>query len=372
MKRLSSKELLAELQRRSGYQKRDEIEKAINKIEDADWRKGAKAAYDITLKRMGERLPTEYQDLMFYSLLDLIFEDIRSVLNKLEKEDGTEVELPEIPTFGTVGMGSFSAQISCSIPGDYLIVFAEGLFGFANLFAKVIGDSFILERTEKGYSFNVDFEKVKERMKQKDEIQRHFDDLILSYMIEGNPHAAKQYFPSKELDIIASVIREGMEVFVASHEYSHLVLGHLSAESRGFKGINADGRSEDAAKEAVDEERIKEVIYQWKDEVEADVLAMDITMAVMRKKGYDQALSFIGIGAAMLGIELLERMENLKEGKDPNQPRISATHPVAGIRKKILYEKMAESEPQALGLMDNVEKIVEYLWDNYVNFYRRK
>ena len=62
---------------------------------------------------------------------------------------------------------------------------------------------------------------------------------------------------------------------------------------------------------------IQEIFYQWKDEVQADILAMDITMQVMLRRGYDKALSFMGIQAAMLGMELLDRMQNLKEGKRP-------------------------------------------------------
>lgn len=365
MNRMGSRELLAELQRRAGYRSRETVEEALDKMKVPE---EFKEKYRRIIKSVEENLPTKFQDPGEYMLLDDIFKEIQAAINGIKGPDGTITRLPEIPTFGTVRMGSFSAQIAGSGRGDYLILFASGLFGFANLLAKVIGDSFVLTEDNEGYSFSTDFEQIKIRLKEKREIQKHFDDLMMGYMIRENAHAARQYFPSRELEAIASIIREGMEVFVAAHEYAHLILGHLSADTREIRQKRY--RAEDTDSSSAEEERINEIIYNWKDETAADSLGADITMAVMMRKGYDRALAFMGPGTAMLGMWLLEGLENLKEGEDPETPRNSETHPSVILRKHALYEKVKSEEPEILLLMETVENIMQYLWTEFLEFYR--
>ncbi len=368
MNRKNSRELLAELQRRAGYVSREEQEAVLGSIKFPSEFGNAMEVYNQGIKGVEEKLPTKYQDPGEYVLLEHIFEDIRSFVKNLKTDDKRIKELPDIPTFGTVKMGSFSAQISGSGEGDYLILFANGMFGFANLLSKVIGDSFVLIKEENFYSFSTDFDQIKIRLEEKKEIQRHFNDLMMGYMIRENAHAARQYFPSRQLSAIASIIREGMEIFVAAHEYAHLILGHLSSDTRR---IRVTGEGEKNLRESQEEDdEIKESIYNWKDEVEADSLAVIITMGVMTQKGYDRALSFMGPGTAMLGMELLEGLENLKEGRDPQTPRNSKTHPSGNLRKQVMYEIVKTDVPEALNLMESIEKIVQYLWMNYLEFYK--
>lgn len=375
MKTLSSKELLAALQQAAGYEKRRDAEiRQAMKVVEVQMRqqmgeeKEKLEEYLLQIKELEKNLPTEYQETWTYSILLGIFKEMESVLEEVENSGGGTGELPAVPTFGTVRMGDFSAQIACSDREDYLIVFSEGLFGFANLFSKVLGDCFEVTKEKKGYTYSTDFESVKKRMEKKGEIQKHFDDLILAYMAAGNPHAARQYFPTKELGAIASIIRDGIEIFVAAHEYSHLVLGHLACENKKFMVMKINGGQEENGKE--ENEKIREYMYQWKDEVEADTLAMQITMAVMYKRGYDRALSFIGVYCAMLALDLAEKMENLKAGKNADSVRISATHPPAKLRKQVLYEMVSREDKNVVGLMETIENIVETLWKNFMGFYR--
>ena len=72
----------------------------------------------------------------------------------------------------------------------------------------------------------------------------------------------------------------------------------------------------------------------------------------------------------MLGMELLEGLENLKEGRDPQTPRNSKTHPSGNLRKQVMYEIVKTDVPEALNLMESIEKIVQYLWMNYLEFYK--
>lgn len=364
MKRLTGRELLERLQIEAGYEKRTDItEEDVLRLTEGKSAVSRETAegYIRYLKEMEQRLPTRYQSVWSYSLLEQIFGEMQAALERAKTSAGKMPELPPIPVFGTVRMGEFSAQIACSKKDEYLIVFSEGMFGFCNLFSKVIGDCFEAQREGEGYRYKTDPGTVRERIRSRRDIQRHFNDLILACMAAGHPHAAKQYFPSEELMNIASILCDGMEVFVAAHEYAHLVLGHLSCGVRSF--------SLDAGETPAGEGRIRKYIYRWADEIQADILAMEITMAVMGSRGYDRTLSFAGIGCAMLALDLTERIQNLKEGRAAKAERVSPTHPPAVMRRKELYERVRTVDGHAMELMGTIEEIVETLWENLEAFY---
>lgn len=366
MKKLTSRELLAELQKRTGGKREDNLRDWPAVRNMPSYMQEFLPQYLEYLEETEKELPTDYQEVWSYALVKTIFREIQEVTADAKIKDEKMEKLPPIPVFGTVRMGNFSAQIVCPIEDDYLIVFSEGLFGFSNLFSKVLAGCFVLEKTEDEWnSFSTDLAKIEKHMGETPEIQQHFDDLLLAYMVDGHPHAARQYYPMRELASMISILCDGMETFVAAHEYSHLVLGHLADTSRKFREITPDNETD-----PLENVEIQEVFYQWKDEMQADMLAMDITMQVMLRKGYDKALSFMGIQAAMLGMELLDRMQNLKEGKDPLQPIVCATHPSTEMRKQILQQEARRLDENILELVDVQEKMVELLWNNFMRFYR--
>lgn len=366
MKKLTSRELLAELQRRTGTKRADTLCDWTEAKNMPSYMRDFFPKYVEYMEETAKDLPTEYQEVWSYALLKTIFREIQEVTANAKIRDERIEKLPPIPVFGTVSMGDFSAQIVCPIAGDYLIVFSEGLFGFANLFSKVVADCFVPEKTDDRWNmFSVDFVKIEKRMEETPEIQRHFDDLLLAYMVEGHPHAARQYYPSEVLAGMQSILCDGMERFIAAHEYSHLVLGHLADTGRKFREITPDNGAVPS-----ESAEIREVFYQWRDEMQADMLAMDITMQIMLRKGYDKALSFMGIQAAMLGMELLDKMQNLKKGNDPLQPAVCATHPSTEMRKQLLQEKAREIDESILDLVKVQENIVDFLWKNFMRFYR--
>lgn len=357
---------MAELQRRTGGKREDNLMDWPAVRNMPSYMQEFLPQYLGYLEETEKELPTDYQEVWSYALVKMIFREIQDVIADAEIKDKRIEKLPPIPVFGTVRMGNFSAQIVCPIADDYLIVFSEGLFGFSNLFSKVLAGSFVLEKTDdERISFSTDLAKIEKHMGEHPEIQQHFDDLLLAYMVNGHPHAARQYYPMRELASMISILCDGMETFVAAHEYSHLVLGHLADTSRKFRETASENRAD-----TLENAEIQEIFYQWKDEVQADILAMDITMQVMLRRGYDKALSFMGIQAAMLGMELLDRMQNLKEGKDPLQPVVCATHPSAEMRKQILQQEARKLEENILELVDVQEKMVDLLWNNFMGFYR--
>lgn len=366
MKTLTSRELLAELQRRTGGKREGNLCDWTEAKNMPSYMRDFFPKYVEYIKETEKDLPTDYQTVWSYALLKTIFREIQEVIANAKVRDERIEKLPPMPVFGTVSMGDFSAQIVCPIEDDYLIVFSEGLFGFANLFSKVIADCFVLEKTDEGWNiFSTAFAKIEKRMKETPKIQRHFDDLLLAYMVERHPHAARQYYLSEALAGMQSILCEGMERFIAAHEYSHLVLGHLADTGRKFREIMPDHGAVPS-----ESAEIREVFYQWRDEIQADMLAMDITMQIMLRKGYGKALSFLGIQAAMLGMELLDRMQNLKEGKNPLQPVARATHPSTEMRKQLLQEKAQNIDENILDLVKVQEKIVDLLWNNFMCFYR--
>ncbi len=311
-----------------------------------DFRKMLMTEFDQSL----DQTPTPYQDPNWYSLLINLTTEVEKVL-----QDRT-LTLEHLPLFGTLPTGQVNAM-AVAVPASqyYLVLFEDGLFGFANLASKVVARVFPLKEDEEKdgmIGFSAQDEHWRQELQAHPEIPQRFLDLIFAYVVGGNPHAAKPYLLDKTYQTFAGILRDAMEYFVVSHEYGHLVKGHLRGDNHHRSLLGG------AATEVLS--------TSWQQEFEADAFGLDIMLAVMMKQGFDLSLSFWGADFFFGCIDLVERaVATLRSGRV--EETLSPSHPPTLLRRQFLQQVLKNSvSPEhaegPLGLSDIVYQILQDLW----------
>ena len=166
---------------------------------------------------------------------------VLSALTKQIEEElkALKLDLRATPLFGTMATGRVNG-FAATIPGtSYRAIFVEdGLFGFANLVSKAIAIAFPENRSgnEDEISFSVDWKSVRKQVDANPEITRRFFDALAAYVIRGHPHAAEQYLLEGNVAQLSNALRNSIEQFILSHEYGHIVAGHLDDDVATRKG----------------------------------------------------------------------------------------------------------------------------------------
>lgn len=326
------------------------------------WEKAA-AAFGVTPEALAEMqreryaeakklCPTRFEDPGLYSLLI----DMAKSLEDTAHEVGWEL-LPERPVFGTLPLGQVNAMaIRVPDSDEHLIVFQVGLFGFINLFAKALAAAFPVKNDAGGgYHLSTDIDDVGSWLERDDTPISRLMDLLGAYVMVGDPHAARQYFVSGATESLSSLLRETAETFILGHEYGHIRAGHLDTH--------------DEVETKLGSESVEVLPRAWKQEAEADLLGMYLTVQTMANKGFDLAMSFAGIDLVFSGFELVGRALNLLvHGRDETMLP-SDTHPPPEVRRELLRQQLAQITDDAdqvhgaLSLTAVLDAVVAVMWD---------
>jgi hypothetical protein len=292
--------------------------------------------------------PTIYEEPAWHSLLKRMCEEIENVLRS------RGVEAFQSPIFGTLPTKRVNGMAIAVPKSSYrIILFENGLFGFANLVCKAVARAFPLNPEDGGeIEFSTSNEDWEKELSEHPEICERFLDVLMAYLIYGDPHRAKSYLPDRKYDVLTSILRDSMELFILGHEYGHIVSGHLEQENT------------QKAKPLADD--VSEIPTDWQQEFEADVRGLELMLAVMMNKGYDLALSFWGADLFFGCIDLVERsLSILREGTVTEN--LSDTHPPTLLRRELLREVLRNSSPEqyaegAIQLSTIIQGILEYFW----------
>ena len=293
--------------------------------------------------------PTPYEEPEWYSLLT----DMTSKIEELLKRRA--ISLDNFPLFGTLPTGRINAM-AVAVPHSihYLILFESGLFGFANLTAKAVVRAFPFQsEDDRKVSFSTKEDDWRQEVKSSPEIIHRFLDVLLAYLVGGNPHKAKPYLLDRKYLNFAGILRESMEYFVLAHEYGHIVKGHFSA-SNTKKAFPEFGEAD-------------ELLTSWVQEFEADTFGLEIMLGIMMQEGFDLSSSFWGADFLFGCIEVIERAAAiLRYGR--LEETLSTTHPPTTLRRMALQEILKNSVPAEtavapLGLSDIVYNILQYFWE---------
>lgn len=196
----------------------------------AEVRQALKNAALDKLRATMKQLPTEYQELGWFEVLQDLYERIQKAAVLMSEKN--KFTFPDKLTYGTAAIDSFTAFVEdYNHDQDYLILVSDELFTFANLLSKSIG-MLLIDPSEKTdadgrLQFNLDTSHIDHMLMTNHEAVIRFADLIFAYAITNHASNAKQYTPEFSLATISSMFRESFELFILGHEYSHLLRGHF-------------------------------------------------------------------------------------------------------------------------------------------------
>lgn len=307
-------------------------------------------------EKMFSTPPTEKQNPLTYSLLYDIIRAFSDLIEEKKEEFSKQynVELKKFPVFGTITMGEFSAQaISCGELDESLMLFSDGLFGFANLISKLVATAYPMKNDAAG-SYSSKKEDILENISKNNLLIARFLDLMLAYMLCNDAHRAKQYIIEKEYFNFSEIIRDSFEYFVVAHEYAHFSLGHLSAESNK-KLFGQDCKD------------VEKIIFNWAQEIEADKLGAVLTLHVMTQRGYDVFISGMGIWVCLTVLDYIEKLRKVLEGQETDE-ELSMTHPPISIRKEA-FLTVLPNEKEAREFFSSIDVIFDELWKYFIRFF---
>ena len=298
-------------------------------------------------------LSTEYQDPYTYHTLFRIVQDIEKIKGEVLEDAGLNVEMPY---FGTVEHMAFSAEVCSSQCSEKLILISNGLFTFAHLMAKVVALALPIVEEGERLGFSTKEEDIQRNLEEHPEGKLRFFDLMLACLMTNAPPSARQYLVENRLNMLVNIVRDSFEIFVVAHEYAHAALGHLDD-----KNIHKTAGLEDIAADD-----LKQIFHSWEEELEADLCGAALTLRVMGERGIEPYMAMLGIIVCTNSFELFEKIEMLRSG-DPEQRKVSRSHPPGLLREKLLEKEIFEDRETVL--FETVDAVFGHLWEEFVDFF---
>ncbi|WP_440955046.1 hypothetical protein ACSAZK_16050 [Methanosarcina sp. Mfa9] len=208
-------------------------------------------------------------------------------------------------------------------------------------------------------SFSAEKEEIDNYLKSHQEASKRFNELILSYIFYGQPGAAPQYFLDRNPMELASLLRKSLELFAVGHEYSHIILGHMQKSRMMMHDVESL--------------EVNEIIFDWENEIQADMLGLKLMLSCMMKNGFDLALSYAGADLFFGFLNIIEKSVSILRTGSAKNIKYS-THPPTLRRREILRlylnvivddsEDGKEAIKSALSLAELFEHILKLHWDN--------
>ncbi len=293
-------------------------------------------------------LPTRYDSPSQYLILEKLVGRVREAARSLQ------FQTEDFPHFACIPTGLVNASaVSLPCSSRPFLLFDSQLLLYCHLFAKAFANCLpIVDRRDGMTSFSTDAKLVSERIEAAPEIVERLNELLHAYVAAGSPHKSTQYHPHKDYVHLIEVLRDGMALFVVAHEFGHVHSGHLGAFLQRFQ----------VKSEAFDCEN-----DNHRQEHEADVVGLILTMKAMADSGYDAAMSYIGIELFFISMEMASRSEHIfRFGHDDDyRDSASASHPANSDRRSVLnitLETFIESKEQVEGARSMAAKYNEISW----------
>lgn len=284
-------------------------------------------------------MPTDMQGIWQYIIIKGLTDRVLKILSK------QNINIKEKIVIGTLPTGEVNA-VAIQVPsGGFIVALNDGIFLFIHLLAKAVTSFFPFKKEEgKLLSFSTDEKDINRSLETNRKGHIRFVDVLFSYLVLGDARNAEQYFQKTEQRILTDVIRNTAEMFIIAHEYSHVILEHSTP-------------AKSLTKTLFHQVKVKKIIRSWKDELNADNLALQIVLAHNSEQGLDLALSNIGIDFFFSCLEIVEQAIGISS---------IASHPSVTIRRECIREWIKETFPErsksCLGLAMDFQKLIEELW----------
>lgn len=207
------------------------------------------------IKEKHNRMPTVFQNTHFYDIIDESFIILRdTITNTVLNFKNREIHFSDIPLFGTADFKEFNAFVETA-DGEPVIVFNEGLLMFTQRLIEIYTIDHWLCANHK----------MTKQMKEL--LTLNFLDVMLSFHLFSNAYFAiplvwcniddlndigspeklyeldspfDDYISKEEYLAFEHQISISTYLWIAAHEYSHILLDHLREHS-GISRLNLNG-----------------------------------------------------------------------------------------------------------------------------------
>lgn len=312
------------------------------------WLSDAQRAHNVQFGDVD--LPTRYDSPTQFRILDGLVSRIRSAAETIGLNT---VDFPHYSCIPT-GLVNASAVVLPDATRPFLLFDSE-LFLYCHLFSKAFAHCLPIVGRGEMLSLSVDVELVRERLTATPELVERLFDLLHAYATTGSPSQSKQYNPEADYVHLVDILRDSMELFVVAHEFGHVYAGHLSELLQRCGLQSVDVSSENPS---------------HRQEYEADLLGLLLTLQAMVSRGYDTALSYVGIELFFVSLDMAARATHLIDhGTDDTYIDVqSESHPSNAERRSVLrgaLEILVEDEQQVNGARKMSSKyvaIADLLW----------
>ena len=225
----------------------------------------------ILVRRKHKTVATRYDHYNNYLIAQQVVQRVFAGARSFKAENFNYPIYATSPGYST---GAIAGKLSgCSKPA---ILFDANFMLFCHLFSKAflefaeINPSFI-----RSTSLSTEFISLKLDGND-DKVMYRFVDIFFCQCVEGNIQASEPWWISKTRGSTVEIVRSEMELFVASHEFSHINLDHLSDHSF-FKKISSQMGERDKS--------FSEISDVHLDELHADLLGIELTLRTLKIEG---------------------------------------------------------------------------------------
>jgi hypothetical protein len=253
-------------------------------------------------------------------------------------------------------------------PRPYLVLFEDQMPFFIEQFGSMVARAMPRHRpadTTGRVGFKLSIPDVTEWIGTHPEIAGLFADIVATYTVRGRlkPDFHVDHETPPDHARFARVLQTSIRYFILSHEYAHILLGHLdtAAPRKGILPVT-------------DAEALK---YSWEQELEADSIGMMLSLnACIDYAKLDHPTAFMGIGLYLDALDVMDRAVALLETGDENLRQIGSHPPAAqrkrGVRRSLsMMVEAGEGDPSypaeamrsALEMEQIQGEIIRLLWE---------
>lgn len=298
---------------------------------------------EIDLMQKNATSSSEYQDADMYHSLERIFVRIAKSLNKTF---GAATDDIVIPTFGSVYMNQFTAQVkkhhiaedTILISTDYVVLFSNELINFAGNLSKLIAEIVVYSDDSSGLLINKN--KLMESAIDNKRFKKAFCLILLDYFTDTTVTKEEYRYTLLVEDPhkfrLASVLTYSYLVFVLSHEYAHFSSEFPYVQYQ----INAN----------------------MHEEIMADLVSYLATVDVLNESGIALALVYIGIFLSLDSLIVIDRLNEMKFNIKKSSIDWDSTHLPGKERRKLFKDfltKGAHNSSALLEYIDTINEIIE-------------
>lgn len=298
-----------------------------------------------------QELFTQYEDPLFYHMMKTGIDDV----SKMIKELGY-AEIKNI-AFGTLPTPIINGYAILVPGGGKIIALSHGIISTLMELAGTVAN-FLISSMASDDFISIGYDR--KLMDTFNPGHLSFVETMVSYVLTVNSNtlirssdttderqnSLKVSYPiSKPREEFINVIAEALIIFIVAHELSHILLEHSDDRTLSI---------DIGSRECTMASRSKE------EEIEADKLALDITLKCNEEIGYNMVTSYLGIDFLFSCLALFEKASQIKQFD---------SHPPANERRKLLRialeKKCGRDAKEAIKIGDDIQQIFDVLWKRF-------